>query len=81
VFVTGAVLGAIAYHERRDTPLETLNVTFHAAACTLAVSVTTPSMSKMTALISEVVTTGGRSTIAHRTHRWLASAPDSTSWR
>jgi diacylglycerol O-acyltransferase / wax synthase len=28
MFVTGAVLGAIAYHEQRDAPLETLNVTF-----------------------------------------------------
>jgi len=28
VFVTGAVLGAIAYHQGRDAPLETLNVSF-----------------------------------------------------
>jgi WS/DGAT/MGAT family acyltransferase len=28
VFVTGALVGAIRYHERRDTPLEALNITF-----------------------------------------------------
>ena len=27
-FVTGAVLGAIRYHERRETPLEALNISF-----------------------------------------------------
>ena len=27
-FVTGAVLGAIRYHERRETPLEVLNISF-----------------------------------------------------
>jgi len=28
VFVTGAVLGAVRYHERRETPLEALNISF-----------------------------------------------------
>ena len=27
-FVTGAVLGAVRYHQRRETPLETLNISF-----------------------------------------------------
>jgi diacylglycerol O-acyltransferase / wax synthase len=28
VFVTGAVLGAVRYHERRETPLQALNISF-----------------------------------------------------
>ncbi|MGH9289012.1 MAG: wax ester/triacylglycerol synthase domain-containing protein [Acidimicrobiales bacterium] len=28
VFVTGAVLGAVRYHERRETPLDALNISF-----------------------------------------------------
>jgi diacylglycerol O-acyltransferase / wax synthase len=28
VFVTGAVLGAVRYHDRRETPLEALNISF-----------------------------------------------------